>query len=597
MTYQVLARKWRPGNFSDMVGQGHVLRTLTHALDNERLHHAYLFTGTRGVGKTTLARIVARCLNCETGVSASPCGKCDACNEIAEGRFIDLIEVDAASRTKVEDTRELLENVQYAPSRGRFKIYLIDEVHMLSNHSFNALLKTLEEPPPHVKFLLATTDPHKLPVTVLSRCLQFNLKNLTPQLISDYLKSVLIKENIDFEEPALWQIAAAASGSMRDALTLLDQAISFSEGSVTAAAVTAMLGTPDQALIFEILDCLARLDAEKLLQSVRIAADSAPDFAQLLDSLLVVMHRIAIAQVIPAAVDNSYGDHQRVLEFAQRITAEDLQLYYQICLKGKGELNLAGDQQAMVEMLLIRMLAFTMRYAETTDQRPATEGQPDVSASDRSEVSPGKEKKKNFVVEDNAEAEVHSVATEKLPDPESVSIINSQQENSQGTEAVPGVDNEFQTPFRESEDSVSTEEPTFDEIGSLSQLNQESWISLCSQLAVPGITGNVLANSVFQSASGDNLSLILDKKQSAIYSDDHRLRIEELISQYFNRQIALQIVIAETNAESMATRSRRLRKEAMEALENRFRQDQKVKDLITNFSGEILVNTISPIEQ
>jgi DNA polymerase III subunit gamma/tau len=253
MSYQVLARKWRPKNFKEMAGQGHVLQTLVHALESGRLHHAYLFTGTRGVGKTTIARILAKCLNCEQGVSAVPCEQCDSCREIAEGRFIDLIEVDAASRTKVEDTRELLENVQYAPSRGRYKVYLIDEVHMLSTHSFNALLKTLEEPPPHVKFLLATTDPQKLPVTILSRCLQFNLKNFTPDKIVDYLQTVLVAEQISFEEPALWHLARAAHGSMRDALTLLDQAIAFGQGTVSDLSVQALLGTPSQLVVFRIL--------------------------------------------------------------------------------------------------------------------------------------------------------------------------------------------------------------------------------------------------------------------------------------------------------------------------------------------------------
>ena len=296
MTYQVLARKWRPGKFSDLVGQSHVLKPLTHALDNERLHHAYLFTGTRGVGKTTLARILAKCLNCEQGVSSEPCGSCNACTEITEGRFVDLIEVDAASKTKVEDTRELLENVQYAPSHGRFKIYLIDEVHMLSKHSFNALLKTLEEPPPHVKFLLATTDPKKLPVTILSRCLQFNLKNLSPQQIEEYLEQVLQQESINYEEAALWQIANAAAGSMRDALTLLDQAISFCEGKVEAAGVSDMIGTPDQSIVFQLLENLASQDASAVLQTVQQAAERAADFQQLLESLLSALHRLAIAR-------------------------------------------------------------------------------------------------------------------------------------------------------------------------------------------------------------------------------------------------------------------------------------------------------------
>jgi DNA polymerase-3 subunit gamma/tau len=272
MSYQVLARKWRPRNFQEMAGQGHVLKTLINALDHNRLHHAYLFTGTRGVGKTTIARILARCLNCEKGITSTPCGECSACREISEGRFIDLIEVDAASRTKVEDTRELLDNVQYAPSRGRFKIYLIDEVHMLSNHSFNALLKTLEEPPPHVKFLLATTDPQKLPVTVLSRCLQFNLKNLSPERLVEHLKHILAAENIPFEEGALWQLGRAAQGSARDCLTLLDQAIGFCEGKLTDQGVSEFLGNLDRAIITGLVDALIAQDGAALLQQVAEAA-------------------------------------------------------------------------------------------------------------------------------------------------------------------------------------------------------------------------------------------------------------------------------------------------------------------------------------
>ncbi|HBN16191.1 MAG TPA: DNA polymerase III subunit gamma/tau, partial [Pseudohongiella sp.] len=328
MSYQVLARKWRPKNFSEMAGQTHVLQTLTHALEQQRLHHAYLFTGTRGVGKTTVARILARCLNCETGITATPCGTCDACREISEGRFIDLIEVDAASRTRVEDTRELLENVQYAPSRGRYKVYLIDEVHMLSTHSFNALLKTLEEPPPHVKFLLATTDPQKLPVTVLSRCLQFHLKNLAPRQIVSYLESVLTAEQIEYEEDALWQLARAAAGSMRDALTLLDQSISFGEGRVHTGAVTDLLGTPDHSLIFALLEALASRDGAAITTLVANAAENNPDFERLLSHFTSVLHRLAVAQTLPDAVDNSEGDKEQITSLAGKLSGEDVQLYY-----------------------------------------------------------------------------------------------------------------------------------------------------------------------------------------------------------------------------------------------------------------------------
>ena len=358
MSYQVLARKWRPRIFREMVGQEHVLQALINALDHNRLHHAYLFTGTRGVGKTTIARILAKCLNCETGVSSEPCGQCSACVELAEGRFIDLIEVDAASRTKVEDTRELLENVQYAPTRGRYKVYLIDEVHMLSNSSFNALLKTLEEPPPHVKFLLATTDPQKLPVTVLSRCLQFNLKNMNPERIVSHLQFVLEKEMVPFEESALWQLGRSADGSMRDALSLTDQAIAFGSGKITESDVRTMLGTIDRVLVYDILQALVSLDGKAVLAAVERLSELAPDYGGALAELLSVLHRIAIAQALPEAVDNSRGDRQQVLQLAQALATEDVQLFYQTALLGRRDLPLAPDPRSGFEMVLLRMLAF-----------------------------------------------------------------------------------------------------------------------------------------------------------------------------------------------------------------------------------------------
>lgn len=370
MSYQVLARKWRPRTFREMVGQTHVLKALINALDSQRLHHAYLFTGTRGVGKTTIARIIAKCLNCETGISSTPCGKCSVCREIDEGRFVDLIEVDAASRTKVEDTRELLENVQYAPTRGRYKVYLIDEVHMLSTHSFNALLKTLEEPPPHVKFLLATTDPQKLPVTILSRCLQFALKNMPPERVVEHLSHVLTAENIPFEEDALWLLGRAADGSMRDAMSLTDQAIAFGEGKVLAADVRAMLGTLDHGQVYGVLHALLEGDARALLDAVRQLAEQGPDWNGLLAELLNALHRVAVAQVLPEAVDNGQGDRGKVLALAQALPAEDVQFYYQMGLIGRRDLPLAPDPRSGFEMVLLRMLAFRPGDAGNAPRSP-----------------------------------------------------------------------------------------------------------------------------------------------------------------------------------------------------------------------------------
>ncbi|PHN39013.1 DNA polymerase III subunit gamma/tau [Pseudomonas amygdali] len=365
MSYQVLARKWRPRSFREMVGQAHVLKALINALDSQRLHHAYLFTGTRGVGKTTIARIIAKCLNCETGITSTPCGTCSVCKEIDEGRFVDLIEIDAASRTKVEDTRELLDNVQYAPSRGRFKVYLIDEVHMLSSHSFNALLKTLEEPPPYVKFILATTDPQKLPATILSRCLQFSLKNMTPERVVEHLTHVLGVENVPFEDDALWLLGRAADGSMRDAMSLTDQAIAFGEGKVMAADVRAMLGTLDHGQVFDMLTALLEGDARGVLEAVRHLAEQGPDWNGVLSEILNVLHRVAIAQALPEGVDNGHGDRDRVLALAQALPAEDVQFYYQMGLIGRRDLPLAPDPRGGFEMVLLRMLAF--RPADNDD--------------------------------------------------------------------------------------------------------------------------------------------------------------------------------------------------------------------------------------
>jgi DNA polymerase III subunit gamma/tau len=363
MSYLVLARKWRPKNFTDTVGQTHVLRALSNALEAERLHHAYLFAGTRGVGKTTIARILAKCLNCESGLTANPCDNCSACKEIDEGRFVDLIEVDAASKTKVDDTRELLDNVQYAPARGRFKVYLIDEVHMLSKSSFNALLKTLEEPPPHVKFLLATTDPQKLPVTVLSRCLQFNLKRLTPNLIRDRLEYICKEESVECDAESLALIARAADGSLRDALSLLDQAIAYCGGAVDATSVGTMLGTIDREHVARLLSLLADGDAPGLLQAIAEIDEQFPDYANLLDDLARTLQRIAVYQVVGTSDTHDELSDAQLKDFAARLSAEDAQLFYQVAIVGRRDLHLAPDPRSGAEMTLLRMLAFRPVHA------------------------------------------------------------------------------------------------------------------------------------------------------------------------------------------------------------------------------------------
>jgi DNA polymerase-3 subunit gamma/tau len=553
MTYQVLARKWRPKTFQDMAGQEHVLQTLVHALDNKRLHHAYLFTGTRGVGKTTIARIFAKCLNCEAGVTSTPCGKCDACIEIAEGRFIDLIEVDAASRTKVEDTRELLDNVQYAPSRGRYKVYLIDEVHMLSMHSFNALLKTLEEPPPHVVFLLATTDPHKLPVTILSRCLQFSLKNLSPQKIVEYLQSVLIAEQIPFAEGALWQLARAAQGSMRDALTLLDQSISFCGGSINEADVSALLGTPDQALLQQIMNALHLGDAIKMLEVAGYTADHSGDFFALLDNLLALIHRIAIGQMVPGGIDNSLGDREQVLEIAQKLTAEEVQLYYQIALHGRRDMTLAPDPRMAFEMILMRMVAF--KPAQWADNAEGMGESPALSsvAMPAMALTPAEDEKKK---------------TEFSP---TAPLIC----------AAP-------TPAPLQETALPAE---------FSLLEIDNWHTFFERLNLTGITRNLLANCIVEDIKESHLAILLDVQQSALLNDEHRQRIIQCLRDVLGTHWQISLRIGELTQESPARRKQRIMDERIGKALADFHADPNVRHLVDRFSASVLPESINFISE
>ena len=611
MSYQVLARKWRPSNFSQVAGQAHVLKSLINALDNERLHHAYLFTGTRGVGKTTLARILAKCLNCEEGVRSVPCEKCGSCKEINEGRFIDLIEIDAASRTKVEEMRELLENVQYLPSRGRFKVYLIDEVHMLSNHSFNALLKTLEEPPPHVKFLFATTDPQKLPVTVLSRCLQFNLKNLSPQLITEYLGSVLEKEEIEFEEEALWQISSAASGSMRDALTLVDQAISYCEGKVAANGVIEMLGVPPQKQVYALLKGMASRSVSTILELIRDIAEQTPDYSHTLDSLLSTLHRVAIAQIEPKAADNSYGDMPQILELASLISAEDVQLYYQMGIKGREDLRLSAEVRTAFEMLLIRMLVFSPSYVEPTDLESTkleATASADPSTINESSSATESEKKKN-------ELTVEIVSPQQLEEPESLSmseeLIEVSTEAPTEIEAEQSSDTEHDSSEMPSERvvdvhqeklAVSEEGSESDKSASaasigaitLASLSPQNWLRIYPQLEITGIAANVLANSDFQRADSNTIHFVLDHSQSAVFSKELLPKISQALSSYFALDVSVQIEIAEAKNETPAMLSQRLKQEKHVVMVNDFESDENVQELLKHFSGTLAKETIAP---
>jgi len=541
-----------------MVGQEHVLQALVNALDHDRLHHAYLFTGTRGVGKTTIARILAKCLNCETGVSSEPCGKCSSCLEIAEGRSIDLLEVDAASRTKVEDTRELLENVQYAPTRSRFKVYLIDEVHMLSAHSFNALLKTLEEPPPHVKFLLATTDPQKLPVTILSRCLQFNLKNMPPEQIVGHLRHVLDQEMISFDEPSLWLLGRAAAGSMRDALSLTDQAISFGAGKLIEADVRSMLGSIDLSFIYQLLEALAASDPAALLAIVAHMAEHAPDFEGSLDELISMLHRVAVAQVVPDAIDNSWGDAERVAGLAAALTAEDTQLFYQIALNGKRDIALAMDPRAGFEMILLRMVAF----------RPAAVLDENLHAGDLVPVGPASAPSVAREVDGPAKKPVSAPAASQ-PVPLVHAAVAPVAASAPVSEGV---------------------------VSALGALGPGNWHQVLEQLGLGGIVYTIARNCELRGHDGASLQLVLDRDNAALFNRGHTGQIRAALEKYFGQALSLTIEPGDLQGETPARRQARLRQERQQAAVAIIEADPLLQQLIARFDGELDRASITPVD-
>lgn len=597
MSYQVLARKWRPKSFREMVGQEHVLRALINALDHDRLHHAYLFTGTRGVGKTTIARILAKCLNCEAGVSSEPCGTCSSCVEIAEGRSVDLLEVDAASRTKVEDTRELLENVQYAPTRSRYKVYLIDEVHMLSTHSFNALLKTLEEPPPHVKFLLATTDPQKLPATVLSRCLQFNLKNMPPEQIVGHLANVLEQEMVSFEDPALWLLGRAASGSMRDALSLTDQAIAFGSGQVREEDVRTMLGSVDLSFVYELLEAVAQGEPAELLQVVGRMSEHAPDFEGSLDEMLSLIHRVATAQVVPDAIDNSWGDAERVAQIARGLTAEDAQLFYQLALNGKRDIALAPDPRRGFEMILLRMLAF----------RPAAVIDDSVSPNDLQAIAPAQTpagevgdpvKKSPEVRAPDAVKSAPPVAQREKVAPAVVpAMAQPEQAPEQARERTREQQPEPQPAPRTGQAPLpETTEGAAAEAITLAELHSDNWFRLLDSLGLGGILENVVSNCELRSRQGDALHFVLDSDNATLFNETHSDKLRLGLENYFGQSLSVTVEKGAVSMETPAMRKLRLAQERQALAESEINSDPQLQALIARFDGELDPASIAPTD-
>ncbi|QMU61119.1 MAG: DNA polymerase III subunit gamma/tau [Gammaproteobacteria bacterium] len=539
MSYQALARKWRPKNFTEVVGQGHVVKALANALDQERIHHAYLFTGTRGVGKTTLARIFAKCLNCEQGMTSSPCGTCGSCEEIDAGRFIDLIEVDAASRTKVEDTRELLDNVQYSPTRGNFKVYLIDEVHMLSGHSFNALLKTLEEPPPHVKFLLATTDSQKLPITVLSRCLQFNLKRLSNDAITTQLKKLLQAEEISFEKNALHALARSADGSMRDSLSLLDQAIAYSDGNVTDIAIHEMLGTVPREFLHKLMQALANSDSAAIMQATQELAQLSADFNGLFVDIIEVLHQVALSQAVPSMLETLEFDAALVKELTGSFSPEDVQLYYQIALIGKRDLYLSTTPQSALEMTLLRMLTF--RPTESTKIKI------DVAPS------PGNTLKKTDTTQ----------KTEKK--------------------------------IKESSESNKAGKPNKN--ASLKDLseNNEEWPKLVEKLGLQAVSYSLASNCSIESITDETITLHLAYKHEGIATKGAQQRLEKALQEYFGNELKLIIEISSNQLETPAKKKDRAREKIQSQAEKTAESDEAVKALKSQFGAEIIEGSVKPL--
>ena len=561
MSYQVLARKWRPRKFAELVGQEHVVRALTNALDSGRMHHAYLFTGTRGVGKTTIARIFAKSLNCERGESADPCGECAVCTAVDAGRFVDLLEIDAASNTGVDDVREVIENAQYAPARGRFKVYLVDEVHMLSKPAFNALLKTLEEPPPHVKFLLATTDPQKLPVTVLSRCLRFNLKRLLPDQIAGQMRHILGAEHIEYEDPAIVELARAADGSLRDGLSLLDQAIAYGGGSLKADEVRAMLGSVERGQVLGLLAALSSGDGQALMTECARIASYSPDFGSVLDDLAAALHRIQLIQLVPGyRLDPNDGDDSALTSLAEHMAAEDVQLYYQIATTGRRDLALAPDARTGFEMALLRMLAFrpfddAAPAATSGGQRPAVPQPPrPPSAAPAPAAAPVQ----------HARPAVVSHAPPAPPAP---------------------------TLARENVAPVPPARPVVNASG------LPDWEALIQRADLRGPLGQLAQNCALRGREGHTLVLALQPTHMHLAVEPIVSQIADRLSEAMGEPIRLRFVEDSQSAvHTPAARAAEARSAAQSAAEASIEGDPLVQALKREFGARVVPQSIKPIE-
>jgi DNA polymerase III subunit gamma/tau len=560
MSYQVLARKWRPRKFAELVGQEHVVRALTNALDSGRMHHAYLFTGTRGVGKTTIARIFAKSLNCERGESADPCGECAVCTAVDAGRFVDLLEIDAASNTGVDDVREVIENAQYAPARGRFKVYLVDEVHMLSKPAFNALLKTLEEPPPHVKFLLATTDPQKLPVTVLSRCLRFNLKRLLPDQISGQMRHILGAEHIEYEDSAILELARAADGSMRDGLSLLDQAIAYGGGSLKADEVRAMLGSVERGQVLGLLAALASGDGETLMNECTRIASYSPDFGSVLDDLAAALHRIQLIQLVPGyRLDPNDGDDSALTDMAERMAAEDVQLYYQIATTGRRDLALAPDTRTGFEMALLRMLAF-----RPDDSAPAS--------------TPGGQR---------AAAPSPSRPLSAVPAPAAAPTQHARPAAAAHAPAAPA-------PARDSSPPAPT---PMRPVISASAGGLPDWEALIQRADLRGPLGQVAQNCALRGREGQTLVLALQPAYMHLAVEPIVSQIADRLSDAMGETIRLRFVEDSQSAvHTPAARAAEARSAAQSAAEASIEGDPLVQALKREFGARVVPQSIKPIE-